>query len=176
MRARLVAVLAPPRRGSHHHAMKNYLDALAEQLAALPAPASGSVGEGLASGELDEHLRALLESTPGWHWQVSTMPTADQLQALGRFGAALTISCLHSGNDAMVARIRDLHSPVVWLIEPSAVTAQRARALGFSVLHSPEDTEDRWLFGHDIASYKATPDWLNAKHWANPEQWGQNRW
>lgn len=28
----------------------------------------------------------------------------------------------------------------------------------------------------DIETYKHTPDWLNARNWANPELWGKYRW
>jgi hypothetical protein len=32
------------------------------------------------------------------------------------------------------------------------------------------------IYGFDLGSYKATPDWLNARHWAHPEHWGKYRW
>jgi hypothetical protein len=156
--------------------MKSYRDALSEQLAAFPIPADGTVFDGLAVGELDAPFRALLEAIPGWQWQLEAVVTPNQLAGLGRLDASITISRLQLGDDALVARIRDVHSPVVWLIEPPEISAERARSLAFNVLHTPVDADDRWLFGHDIASYKATPDWLNAKYWANPERWDQNRW
>jgi hypothetical protein len=31
-------------------------------------------------------------------------------------------------------------------------------------------------FGFDIATYKPTPDWLNADHWANPRLFDRFRW
>ncbi|MFP4252452.1 MAG: DUF6231 family protein [Guyparkeria sp.] len=34
--------------------------------------------------------------------------------------------------------------------------------------------EPMYLF--DIETYKRTPDWLNARNWANPELWGKYRW
>lgn len=32
------------------------------------------------------------------------------------------------------------------------------------------------IYGFELGSYKATPDWLNARHWAHPEHWGKFRW
>ena len=32
------------------------------------------------------------------------------------------------------------------------------------------------IYGFDLGTYKATPDWLNARHWAHPQQWGKQRW
>lgn len=32
------------------------------------------------------------------------------------------------------------------------------------------------IYGFDLGTYKATPDWLNARHWAHPEHWGKFRW
>ncbi|GAA4649886.1 DUF6231 family protein [Kistimonas scapharcae] len=38
------------------------------------------------------------------------------------------------------------------------------------------DCQTLWFCTYDIASYKTTPDWLNAKHWANPEHFGKYWW
>lgn len=32
------------------------------------------------------------------------------------------------------------------------------------------------LFGYDLLEYKQAPDWLNAKFWANPENFGKYWW
>ena len=32
------------------------------------------------------------------------------------------------------------------------------------------------LYGFDIQRYKSSPDWLNARHWAHPQRWDQDRW
>lgn len=32
------------------------------------------------------------------------------------------------------------------------------------------------LYRFDLYDYKPTPEWLNARHWANPELWGKYRW
>lgn len=49
--------------------------------------------------------------------------------------------------------------------------------LGFRRLRSARDVRSPyWLYRYDIYDYKITPDWLNARHWANPEQWDKHRW
>ena len=48
---------------------------------------------------------------------------------------------------------------------------QRMVSLGFT---RQTAAEPMYLF--DIETYKQTPDWLNARHWANPELWGKYRW
>ena len=50
-------------------------------------------------------------------------------------------------------------------------------ALGFSFLGRFEiEGCGLEFYGFDIANYKQTPDWLNARHWANPERWNKDRW
>ncbi|AWN16946.1 DUF6231 family protein [Salinisphaera sp. LB1] len=49
--------------------------------------------------------------------------------------------------------------------------------LGFRRLPSQRAIESAyWLYRYDIFDYKITPDWLNSRYWANPEQWGKRRW
>ncbi len=47
------------------------------------------------------------------------------------------------------------------------------RALGFNMIENIEGWE-LWQF--NILEYKQIPDWLNSRHWANPENWGKYRW
>lgn len=50
-------------------------------------------------------------------------------------------------------------------------------ALGFSQCDVVTDENLQLnLFKFDIRTYKPAPDWLNARHWANPERWGKHRW
>lgn len=37
-------------------------------------------------------------------------------------------------------------------------------------------TDPSWVLYFDIHQYKDTPDWLNARHWANPQNWNKFRW
>jgi len=51
---------------------------------------------------------------------------------------------------------------------------QQLRSLGLT--RYPHTAGNIAAFYFDIASYKATPDWFNAKGWANPENWNKYRW
>ncbi len=46
-------------------------------------------------------------------------------------------------------------------------------SLGF---HEVSSGDKFHIFGFDLANYKTTPDWLNAKHWANPDMWDKTWW
>ncbi|MFO7808749.1 DUF6231 family protein [Guyparkeria sp.] len=48
---------------------------------------------------------------------------------------------------------------------------QQLVSLGFT-----RQAADEPIYLFDIETYKRTPDWLNARHWANPELWGKYRW
>jgi len=48
---------------------------------------------------------------------------------------------------------------------------QQMVSLGFT-----RHAADVPVYLFDIETYKRTPDWLNARHWANPELWGKYRW
>ncbi|MBN2872050.1 MAG: hypothetical protein JXJ30_03970 [Halothiobacillaceae bacterium] len=48
---------------------------------------------------------------------------------------------------------------------------QQMVSLGFRRVRA-----DIGVYLFDIDTYKDTPDWLNARHWAHPELWGKYRW
>lgn len=77
-------------------------------------------------------------------------------------------------NPAQTERIawhRDIGAQctLLWLADDNHWSPARLRELGFQPL-----TDRLWAF--DIDDYKAVPDWLNARFWANPERWDQHRW
>ena len=81
----------------------------------------------------------------------------------------------------LVGRLRDLHADRVLVIASRDHGAHLGRqeliGLGFQRWASSLDPDGRrrW-YEFDIAHYKVTPDWLNARHWANPELWDKYRW
>lgn len=81
----------------------------------------------------------------------------------------------------VAGRLRDLHSRRVVVIGPNnpnqPLNRQVLIALGFHHIgQSSDETGNRDWFEFDIATYKVTPDWLNPRHWANPELWDKYRW
>ncbi len=86
----------------------------------------------------------------------------------------------------VLARVRDLHADRIVHIDcsgcrvssghPDSVagwTLADSLALGFNRISAAEGI-DQYEFNK--STYKSAPDWLNARHWANPELWGKHRW
>lgn len=84
---------------------------------------------------------------------------------------------------SVLSRVRDLHADrVLHICSNADWTIADSLALGFTQL-VPDTPSSRLtddlainLFEFDIHHYKGVPDWLNARHWANPELWGKHRW
>lgn len=74
-----------------------------------------------------------------------------------------------------LVKLRDL-----WAKQMVVVSAKQdealLRSLGFTQLIQQQDQQDFALWQFNILSYKQVPDWLNAKFWANPENWNKFRW
>ncbi len=85
---------------------------------------------------------------------------------------------------ALIARLRDVLVRRLCVILPSAARAEATAwtdgeltAFGLTLLGtSKHEVEGQRVYGFDISSYKRTPDWLNPRHWANPERWNKDRW
>lgn len=71
-----------------------------------------------------------------------------------------------------LTRLRDLLARQV-LVVADPLQSDMLRALGFSQFGQLEQWPV-WQF--NILAYKQVPDWLNAKYWANPENFGKYRW
>lgn len=94
--------------------------------------------------------------------RVSTrQATARLLGRLRNYDASAIVAAFHRGDARRLDR---------WSIGDFL-------GLGFRRFRPSTRVEsDYWLYRYDIYDYKITPDWLNARHWANPEQWGKHRW
>lgn len=75
-----------------------------------------------------------------------------------------------------IARLRDvLAERVLILIPEQSTTWTVAKMLGFGFKRIAE-LKGWQAWGFDIHTYKEVPDWLNAKFWANPQNWGKYWW
>lgn len=80
----------------------------------------------------------------------------------------------------LLSSLRDLHARQVLAFVPSeayGMVNADLLALGLQLqarFHHQELILEAWSF--DIRTYKAVPDWLNPRFWANPEQWNKFRW
>jgi hypothetical protein len=72
----------------------------------------------------------------------------------------------------LISRTRLYAAPRILLAVPSdcVLDEDTFRALGFT-LSATDATENRRIHYYDLDTYKTVPDWLNARHWANPERW-----
>jgi hypothetical protein len=87
---------------------------------------------------------------------------------------------------AAIGRLRDLLSERLYVLLPcgegwdghiSGWEPGELRAYGLSVAAEYElDGRTVGLYRHDLYDYKQTPDWLNARNWANPALWDKFRW
>ena len=82
----------------------------------------------------------------------------------------------------LMARLRDVHSRrfcVVLSSHDGEHRWQTSELIAMGLSHWASGTVNQAtleVYGFDLGTYKATPDWLNARHWAHPERWGKNRW
>ncbi|MGH8628748.1 MAG: DUF6231 family protein [Gammaproteobacteria bacterium] len=87
---------------------------------------------------------------------------------------------------ALLSRIRDLQARRMMMVLPmgpswsgheSQWDPSEPLALGMTLyLSSSVAGSPVHVYEFDIERYKATPDWLNPTHWANPQLYGKYRW
>lgn len=84
---------------------------------------------------------------------------------------------------ALLASLRDVQARRVLVIDverkggPQGWQDADFRSFGFRRLFSQEEAGQRWrLHEFSIDTYKTTPDWLNARHWAHPQRFDKFRW
>jgi len=118
-----------------------------------------------------------------------TFEGAVLLEALsehGRFDFAVVRGVLErvdaDSGAHLLARLRDVHARrfcVALSASGDAHTWQASELIAMGLTHWPSTSvqeADLEIYGFDVGTYKATPDWLNARHWAHPEHWGKFRW
>lgn len=113
---------------------------------------------------------------------------ADSTMATGQLAlVAGTLEYLdkrRAGN--VIARLRDIYCAVLYVVVPvgdrwpglvshwenhELLAYGLRRARRYSVEGRP-----LCLYHYDIYDYKLTPDWLNTRHWSNPNRWDKARW
>ena len=119
-----------------------------------------------------------------------TPPTLEVLDKLERFDLGFVSHVLErmSKPDAeqLIARLRDVHCDRLVIVIPIGTNWQNHQShwqqadllgLGFSLMAEYNSNQHLvHIYAFDIASYKATPDWLNNKYWANPELFDKYWW
>ena len=93
-----------------------------------------------------------------------------------RYELALGVDALDGLNvqqaEHLISRTRLYIAPRILLVARAdcALTEEMFIALGFT-LSATDTTENVRIHYYDLDTYKTVPDWLNARHWANPERW-----
>lgn len=104
--------------------------------------------------------------------------------AAQRFDLALIVDCLeHLPKRAgleLLGGIRNLNaSRLAALVDLQACDWQETDFFALALQaseHFQRDEQTLHLFTYDLLDYKQVPDWLNAKFWANPENFGKYWW
>jgi hypothetical protein len=126
-----------------------------------------------------------LDQPPGDHWWYTGQQASDAIDALPAVDLAVLDGDADFGSAVsaiqLVGRLRDVSAMRTLVIASSGSNGMlpRAELIGLG-LHRWQDSRDtdrrrRW-FHFALQDYKTTPDWLNARHWANPELWDKFRW
>nr|WP_298146466.1 DUF6231 family protein [uncultured Pseudomonas sp.] len=116
------------------------------------------------------------------HAPVTAMLPAEL--AAQRFDLALVVDCLeHLPKRAgleLLGGVRNLNaSRLAVLVDQQASTWQDVDFFSLALQASERFQRAEQvlsLFTYDLLDYKQVPDWLNAKFWANPENYGKYWW
>lgn len=118
-------------------------------------------------------------------WQYCSLSEVLNLPFRQRYDLALVnlikhsniLASNHGQMEHALVRLRDLFAKKVMVIADPSI-AKQLRALGFNqVLNGlPSELHAVQLWQFNILTYKQVPDWLNARFWANPDNWDKFRW
>ena len=104
--------------------------------------------------------------------------------AAQRFDLALVVDCLEhlpkrTGLE-LLGGIRNLNASRIAVLADLAACDWKETDFFALALQSNErfqrDEQVLTLFTYDLREYKQVPDWLNARFWANPENYGKYWW
>ncbi len=104
--------------------------------------------------------------------------------AARRFDLALVVDCLEHlpkrDGRQLLGGIRNLNASRMAVLVDMAASGWQDSDFFALALQSSErfarDEQVLTLFTYDLKEYKQVPDWLNAKFWANPENFGKYWW
>ena len=120
------------------------------------------------------------------HCQITQAPAAPLSVELAsrRYDLALVVDCLEhlpkrQGLE-LLGGIRNLNaSRMAVLVDLAACAWQETDFFALALQAAEQfqrEGQTLHLFTYDLLDYKQVPDWLNAKFWANPENFGKYWW
>jgi hypothetical protein len=129
-------------------------------------------------------LQAFQDAHPGTELAQTGPGALPANLAAQRFDLALVVDCLEhipkrSGLE-LLGGIRNLNaSRIAVLADLQACNWQETDFYSLALQASERFARDEQvltLFTYDLHEYKQVPDWLNARFWANPENFGKYWW
>lgn len=121
---------------------------------------------------------------------LETVPDTDAVKALGGHELVFVSGVIEYMDKTragqLIALLRDLYSKRLYIRVPIGEdwpgltshwepTELIAYGLRLADKHTIEGRALH-LYRFDLYDYKITPQWLNSRHWANPEHWDKHRW
>jgi hypothetical protein len=129
-------------------------------------------------------LQAFQEAHPGTELAHAAPGPLPAELAGQRFDLALVVDCLeHIPKRAgleLLGGIRNLNASRIAVLADLKACGWQTTDFYSLALQASEcfarDEQVLTLFTYDLREYKQVPDWLNAKFWANPENFGKYWW
>ncbi|WP_158249245.1 DUF6231 family protein [Amnimonas aquatica] len=146
---------------------------LGDAVSALPAGASALW---IADAPADA-----LPTGADWHWRTPAALLAEPWQQRHALAVTLLPPTL-APRDALhlLSALRDLHARQLLAFVPVTTWGwQDDTLLALALQRQARFEQDGTLYeawSYDIRTYKAVPDWLNPRFWANPDNWNKYRW
>lgn len=151
----------------------------------IPQAACHLIEAALPADAAPPHSRLWVAETdarpqlPGgdWDWQT---PAALQAAPWTRRHDLAVLWLPADHEDRLLSRLRDLHARQLLVfvgVDNGCWPTQRL--LGLALQRQARFQHEAQLieaWSYDIRTYKAVPDWLNPRFWANPENWNKYRW
>lgn len=85
---------------------------------------------------------------------------------------------INASYSSIAIRLRDLFAEQSLLLTYTPSSELNFASLGYIPLtiETPDELPDLISWQFNLYDYKQRPDWLNAKYWANPENFDKYRW
>lgn len=129
-------------------------------------------------------LEAYKEAHPDVHVAQAKPGALPEALAGQRFDLALAVDCLEHLSKRegleLLGGIRNLNaSRMAVLVDLAACEWKETDFFALALQNNERFQRDEQiltLFTYDLREYKQVPDWLNARFWANPENFGKYWW
>lgn len=140
----------------------------------------------LIAPEIPAGLNTHLGNTPDVTLKHVVFESIGQsIAPLGRFDYVVVAETLdrlsREVSEQLISRLRDLHAKLLWVMvsgeQSERYGSSEAIAQGLRMVSAEKfGTGTSQWYEFSLEFYKPVPQWLNARDWANPDQWDKSRW